>query len=89
MYDRGMVTRRTPFRLYPTRQQENVLHQWRQLHCLLYNSAVANRKSSYQKLGKSVGYFDQQNRLPEFKVLGSHALQATLKRVDCAFQLLF
>jgi len=63
---------------------------------MLYNSAVADRKSSYQKLGKSVGYFDQQNRLPEFKevwpefkVLGSHALQATLKRVDFAFQRFF
>lgn len=88
-----MVTRRTTFRLYPTRQQEKILHEWRRLHCLLYNSAVADRKTSYQKLGKSVDYFDQQNQLPDFKevwpefvVLGSQALQATLKRVDIAFQ---
>jgi putative transposase len=43
-----------------------------------------------------VGYFDQQNCLPafkevwpEFKELGSHALQATLKRVDFAYQRFF
>ncbi|MFQ3612289.1 MAG: transposase [Cyanobacteriota bacterium] len=91
-----MVTRRTTFRLYPIAAQEKVLHQWRKLHCLLYNSAVADRKFSYQKLGRSVGYLEQQNRLPEFKevwpeykVLGSHALQATLKRVDFAFQRFF
>jgi len=68
----------------------------RRLHCTLYNSAIADRKDSYQKLGKSVSYFDQQNQLPAFKkvwpefiALGSQALQATLKRVDLAFQSFF
>jgi putative transposase len=96
MYNNGMVTRRTTFRLYPSCQQEKVLHQWRRMHCMLFNAAVADRKSSYQKLGQSVSYFDQQNRLPDFKevwpeykALGSHALQATLKRVDFAFQRFF
>ena len=58
----------------------------------MYNAAVANRKTQYQKLGHSVDYFEQQNCLPAFKQvwpeyveLGSHALQATLKRVDFAF----
>lgn len=51
-----------------------------------------NRKTQYQKFGHSVSYIEQQNCLPafkevwtEFKELGSHALQATLKRVDFAF----
>ena len=46
--------------------------------------------------GKSINYFDQQNCLPDFKQcwieykeLGSHALQATVKRVDFAFQRFF
>jgi putative transposase len=66
------------------------------MHCALYNAALSDRKTSYQKLGVSVGYFDQQNRLPEFKrvwpeyvELGSHALQATLKRVDLAYNRFF
>ncbi len=91
-----IVTRRTTFRLYPTRQQGAKLHYWRKLHCSLYNAAVANRKTQYQQLGHCVDYFEQQNSLPAFKEvwteyeeLGSQALQATVKRVDFAFQRFF
>jgi putative transposase len=90
------VTRRVTFRLYPKPAQERKLYEWRRLHCYLYNSALADRKDSYQKLNQSVNYLDQQNRLPEFKKvwtefaeLGSQALQATLKRVDFAFARFF
>ncbi len=86
------TTRRITFRLYPNRQQEKTLHYWRKLHANLYNAAVYNRKTQYQKFGHSVNYLEQQNCLPDFKEvwteyksLGSHALQATLKRVDFAF----
>lgn len=87
-----IVTRRITYKLYPSRQQEDQLHYWRRLHCNLYNAAVANRKTQYQKLNHSVDYFEQQNSLPafkevwpEYKELGSQALQATLKRLDLAF----
>ena len=90
------ITRRVTFRLYPTHQQESTLHYWRKLHCSLYNAAVYNRKTQYQKFNHSVDYFEQQNSLPvfkeyfpEFKALGSHALQATLKRVDYSFNRFF
>ncbi|HEY9876685.1 MAG TPA: transposase [Candidatus Obscuribacterales bacterium] len=90
------LTRRVNFRLYPTCQQEDTLHYWRKLHCSLYNAAVYNRKTQYQKFGHSVSYLEQQNCLPafkevwpEYKPLGSHALQATLKRVDFAFVCFF
>jgi putative transposase len=86
------ITRRVTYKLYPNRQQEAQLHYWRRLHASLYNAAVYNRKTQYQKFGHSVNYLEQQNSLPEFKKvwpeykqLGSHALQATLKRVDLAF----
>ena len=89
-------TRRVTFRLYPTRQEEITLHNWRRMHCELYNAAIANRRTQYEKFGRSVDYFEQQNCLPgfkqvwpEYKLLGSHALQATLKRVDLAFQQFF
>jgi putative transposase len=96
MYNKEMLTRRVTFRLYPIPTQETQLFEWRRLHAYLYNSALADRKDSYKKRGESVDYYDQQNRLPafkevwaEYKPLGSHALQATLKRVDFAFQRLF
>lgn len=91
-----MITRCVTYRLYPTRQQEKTLHYWRKLHCALYNAAVYNRKTQYQKFGHSVSYLEQQNSLPDFKKvwleykpLGSHALQATLKRVDFSFNRFF
>jgi putative transposase len=91
-----IATRRVTFKLYPTRQQEKTLHYWRRLHCTLYNAAVYNRKTQYQKFGHAVSYLEQQNCLPDFKKvwheykpLGSHALQATLKRVDFSFNRFF
>jgi putative transposase len=60
------------------------------------NACVEHRRTSYQKLGKSISYFDQQSALPAFKEcwsdykeLGSHALQATVKRADYAFSRFF
>jgi putative transposase len=91
-----MLTRRITFRLYPTKAQTATLHQWRWMHKDLYNAALYNRKTQYQKFGHKVDYFEQQNSLPafkevwsEYKVLGSQALQATLKRVDLAFERFF
>jgi len=90
------LTRRVTFRLYPNTAQERQLYEWKRLHCYLYNACVEHRRTSYQKFGKSVNYFDQQNSLPafkecwdEYKKLGSHALQATVKRVDFAFARFF
>ncbi|MEQ9354732.1 MAG: transposase [Coleofasciculus chthonoplastes F3-SA18-01] len=66
------------------------------MHCDLYNAAIANRRTQYKHFGYSVDYFEQQNCLPEFKKvwveyaeLGSQTLQATLKRVDIAYQRFF
>lgn len=91
-----MITRRCTFRLYPSKAQAQKLSYWRRLHQSLHNAALYNRKTQYQRFGKSVTYYDQQNSLPEFKKvwpeykeLGSQALQATLKRVDMAFERFF
>lgn len=91
-----MVTRRITYRLYPTAPQAERLHWARRMHCVLYNAALANRRTQYKAFGHSVDYFEQQNSLPEFKqvwteyqALGSQTLQATLKRVDFAFKRFF
>jgi putative transposase len=91
-----MMTRRVTFRLYPSKAQTAKLFEARRFHAYLYNACVEHRKTSYQKFGKSVTYLDQQNLLPafkgdwqEYKQLGAHSLQATVKRVDFAFQRFF
>jgi putative transposase len=81
------------FRLYPNKQVEQSLRYHRKLHKDLYNAAVNNRFTQYQKFNHRVDYFEQQNCLPafkdtwtEYKAINSQALQTTLKRVDFAFE---
>ena len=62
-----MALRRATFKLYPTKKVSAQLHAHRKLHKDLYNAAVSNRITSYNKFGKSVSYFEQQNCLPDFK----------------------
>jgi putative transposase len=66
------------------------------MHKDLYNSVLSNRKTQYQKLGNKVDYYQQQGSLPafkevwiEYKLLNAGSLQATLKRVDFAYQRFF
>jgi putative transposase len=66
------------------------------MHKELYNAAIANRRTQYERFGHSVSYYEQQNSLPafkevwtEYKQLGSQTLQATLKRVYLAYQPFF
>jgi len=88
-----MPVRRVTFRLYPNKKQRQTLQYHRKLHKDLYNAAVSNRFTQYQKFGHKVDYFEQQNGLPAFKEVWTEykecncmTLQATLKRVDYAFQ---
>ena len=88
-----MATRRMTFRLYPNKQIEQSLRYHRKLHKDLFNAAVYNRFTQYEKFKHSVSYIEQQNSLPafkevwtEYKEINSQALQATLKRVDFAFE---
>jgi putative transposase len=90
------ITRRITFRLYPSKSQAVKLNYWRRLHKDLYNACLAHRQVEYRRNGRSISYYDQQNLLPAFKQewgeyieLGSHALQATVKRVDFAYQRFF
>ncbi|MFS8861765.1 transposase, partial [Synechococcus sp. H55.5] len=84
------------FRLYPNKTQERDLLSARRLHCYLYNACVAHRRYEYRRNRRTVTYLEQQNLLPEFKQawpefaqLNSHSLQATVKRVDFAYQRFF
>jgi putative transposase len=88
--------RRVTFKLYPTTTQKKLLFEWKSWYCWLYNQALADRRDSWQNNKQSVNYYDQQKAVkviraiyPEFKLLGSHALQDTLKRVDYAYSRFF
>ena len=91
-----MVTRRQTFRLYPNKAQEKALFDARRLHCYLYNASIAHRRYEWRANQKTVSYLEQQNCLPEFKKawpefadLHSQSLQATVKRVDLAYNSFF
>lgn len=90
------MSRRTTFRLYPSKAQLAKLFEARRLHAYLYNACVEHRKTSYQKFGKSINYLIQQAALVpfkacwiEYKALNHGSLQATVKRVDFAFTRFF
>nr|WP_246275498.1 transposase [Brasilonema bromeliae] len=91
-----VAVRRQTFRLYPNKVQEAKLLQARRDHCYLYNACIAHRKYEWRANRKSVSYLEQQNCLPaykkewvEFAYLHSQALQATVKRVDLAYNAFF
>ena len=91
-----MAIRRVTFRLYPNQEQERKLFEARRYHCYLYNACIAHRQYEWKANQKSVSYFDQQNCLPEFKKVWtefasvhSQSLQATVKRIDFAYQSFF
>ncbi len=91
-----MATRRCTFRLYPNKTQEKKLFEARRIHCYLYNACMAHRRYEWRASRRSVSYFEQQNCLPEFKkfwvefaYLNSLSLQATVKRVDLAYNAFF
>lgn len=91
-----MALRRYTFRLYPNKSQEIKLFEARRLHCYLYNACIAHRKFEWKTKQKSVTYWQQQNCLPAFKkdwpefaLLYSQSLQATVKRVDLAYNAFF
>lgn len=91
-----MATRIQTFRLYPNKEQEQVLFEARRNHAYLYNACVAHRRYEWKANKKTVTYFEQQNCLPAFKkewvefaYLHSQAMQATVKRVDLAYGAFF
>lgn len=58
----------------------------------LYNDALTERRLAYSMRGVSISYYDQANQLSEIKdidtdyrEIGSHVLQDTLRRLDKAF----
>jgi len=90
------ATRNCTLRLYPTANQARQLESWLELHRLLYNQSLAERRDAWREEQRSISYNEQQNALPALKAekpwylpLGSHALQETVRRVDRGFKAFF
>lgn len=54
-------------RIYPTKEQVDVLWELSEKCRLVYNFALADRKETYTQEKRTVKYVEQQNKLPEFK----------------------
>jgi putative transposase len=82
--------------LYPTRNQNDLLHESRRLHQRLYNAVLHHRRLNYEILGKTVGYVEQAKLLTQLRTvrsdyadLNAQSSHVTVKRVDLAFQHFF
>jgi putative transposase len=83
------------FRLYPNKEQVDVLNKTLSLCCNLYNACLEQRIIAY-RLNRKVSYLTQQNelpelkeQLPEYKEVYAQVLQDVVRRIDKAFMNFF
>ncbi len=97
MSDTATPIRKTfKYKLKPTPEQERALEQvlWR---CrALYNAALEERKTAWERCHLSVNYYEQKAELPDLKVacpefaeVNAQVLQDVILRMDRAFQAFF
>ena len=84
------------YRLYPTKQQEQVLQTTLNLCRELYNASLEERREAYRLQKKTISFNQQSEQLPEMKELRpelndihSQVLQDVLHRVDKAMKAFF
>ncbi len=83
------------YKLKPTHEQERELERVLGL-CRLYNTALEQRITAWQRVRVSVSRFQQEAELkdiraafPEFAAIHSHVLQDMLARLDKTYQAFF
>ena len=83
-------------RIFPTKEQEEILWILSEKCRLIYNFALTERIDSWKNKGKYVSYFKQQNDLPiikekypEYRWVYSKVLQYTLKTLDADYHSFF
>jgi putative transposase len=84
------------YRLYPTNEQERALADTLNTHRHLYNRALAERKTAWEERQESVSYGDQSAHLKDERTTNPYlaatnfsTCQATLRRLERAFQAFF
>lgn len=80
------------YKLKLTKTQEKRCDSWIDICRYIYNVALEERITTYQKTKKSISKYEQYNQLPQIKKefpwvadVYSHTLQETLGRVDLAY----
>ncbi len=84
------------YRLYPTRQQARAMNQMLNTHRHLYNRALAERRDAWEQEKRGVCYGEQSAQLKADRLTNPYlaqtnfcSCQATLRRLDKAFQAFF
>jgi putative transposase len=84
------------YKLKPTAEQERELERVLGLCRRLYNTALEQRQTAYERCGLSLSRYGQEAELkdiraemPEYAAIHSHVLQDVLARLDKAFQAFF
>jgi len=84
------------YKLYPTRQQTVAMSSMLETHRRLYNDALAERNHAWELSQRSVSYGEQSGQLkatrktsPFLAATNFSSCQATLRRLDKAFQAFF
>ena len=84
------------YRLYPTPEQERSLDTILSRCRALYNVALEERKTAWERCGVSLTYYHQANELPDLKAacpeygeIHSQVLQDVLKRLERTYQTSF
>lgn len=84
------------YRLFPTSAQRTSLESTLELCRFVYNETLAIRKNTYEELGKSLGLYDTNKLLTEWKAdkpvllnVHSQVLQNVQERVELAFKSFF
>ncbi|MFB0544130.1 MAG: RNA-guided endonuclease InsQ/TnpB family protein, partial [Asgard group archaeon] len=92
--DKMQLTKK--IRIFPSKEQEEVLWNLSEKCRLIYNFALVERIQTWKKIGKTVGYTKQQNDLPEIKRkypeycwVYSKVLQMVLRRLDSDYKSFF
>ena len=95
-YNESMANRKVTYRLYPSAAQTERLLEMLGLHRRLYNTALEERIRNYQETGKRLSFSAQCKDLTQWRKgsaglagMNAQSEQATLKRLDLAFQHFF
>ena len=84
------------FRIYPNKEQENLIQRTFGCSRFVYNHFLARRKEVYEQEGKTLNYYDCYHEMMTLKKsldwlqeIDSYALETSIRDLDCAYQNFF
>lgn len=84
------------YRLYPTKEQRQILDRILEIHRSLYNDALTERRLAWQMNRKSIGFYNQAGQVKAIRAFDEDAafvnyasIEQTLRKLDKAFDAFF